>query len=104
MQMTTRKVLNRRIDADIIAQYDTATSNLGAATQMALSVPAKAVTTLGENEVPVEEEENMFAVGTPAVRGYLMQIPEFTKSDYVDMKFLTGPARRMIRWAGLTNS
>ena len=100
MQETTRKVLNRRIDADVIAQLDTATNNLGAASTMALSVAAKAMTTLGEAEVPVQEEDKMFAVCSPAVRGYLMQIPEFTKADYVEMKFLAGPARRLLRWAG----
>jgi len=100
MQETTRKVLNRRIDADIIAQFDTATSNLGAAATFSLGVVAKAATTLGEAEVPVEEEDNMFAVATPAVRGYFMQIPEGIKIDYVDLKYLAGPARRTMRWGG----
>jgi len=100
MQSTTRKVLNRRIDADIIAKFDTASNNLGTATTFSLAVPAKAITTLGENEVPVEEEANMFAVCSPAVRGYIMQLPESTKIDYVDMKYLAGPARRTMRWAG----
>lgn len=100
MQETSRKVLNRRIDADIIAQLDTATTNLGAATTMTLSVLAKAATTLGENEVPVEEEDNMWAVVTPAVRGYLMQIPEWISSDYVEVKPLAGPALRVKRCWG----
>ena len=100
MQQTTRKVLNRRLDADVIAQLDTATNNLGGASTFALSVAAKAITTLGENEVPVEEVDKMFAVATPAVRGYIMQLPEATKIDYVDMKMLVGPARRVMRWAG----
>lgn len=100
MQDTTKKVLNRRIDADIITQLDTATVNLGGTTTMSLSIAAKAVTTLGEAEVPTEEEDKMFALATPAVRGYLMQIPEFTKADYVEMKYLNGPSRRMVRWAG----
>ena len=100
MQETTRKVLNRRIDADVIAQLDTATNNLGSASTMSLSVVAKAMTTLGEAEVPVEEEDKMWAVATPAVRGYLMQIPEFSSADYVEMKPLTGPARRVLRWGG----
>ena len=100
MQKTTRKVLNRRVDADIIAQLDTATTNLGAAASFALSAAAKAIVTLGENEVPTEELDSMFAVCTPAVRGYIMQLPESTKIDYVDMKYLTGPARRTMRWAG----
>lgn len=100
MQETTKKVLNRRIDADVIAQLNTATNTLGGATTFSLSVVAKAVTTLGENEVPVEEVDKMWAVCTPAVRGFIMQLPEATKIDYVDMKMLTGPARRVMRWAG----
>src|SRR3990167_1123664 len=74
MQKTTRMVLNRRIDADVIAQLDTATNNLGATSSMSLAVVAKAMTTLGENEVPTEEEEKLHAVATPAVRGGL--VPE----------------------------
>lgn len=100
MQETTRKVLNRRIDADVIAQLDTATNNLGATSTFSLAVAAKALTTLGENEVPVEEEDKMWAVCTPAVRGYIMQMPEATKIDYVEMKYLNGPARRVMRWCG----
>lgn len=100
MQETCRKVLNRRIDADIVAQLDTATSNLGAATTFSLAIAAKALTTLGENEVATEEVDKMWAVATPAVRGYIMQLPEATKIDYVEMKMLAGPARRVMRWAG----
>jgi hypothetical protein len=101
MQDTTRMVLNRRLDQDIIDILDTATNNLGSTGDtMSLNVVASALTTLGENEVPVEEEDNMFAVCTPAVRGYLMQIPEFDSVDYVDMKFLNGPSKRVMRWAG----
>src|SRR3990167_6773731 len=100
MQETCRKVLNRRIDADIIAQIDTATPSLGASSTFSLSAAAKALTTLGENEVPVEEEDKMWAVMTPAVRGYIMQLPEATKIDYVEVKMLAGPARRVMRWAG----
>lgn len=100
MQTTTRKVLNRRLDADIIAQLDTATNNLGGAVPMTLGVVARAKVTLGENEVPTDEIDKMWAVATPAVEGYLMQIPEFNNSQYVDMKYLAGPTRRTLRWAG----
>lgn len=102
MQSTTRKVLNRRIDADIIGAFDTATNqvNGGAPATMSLSIVAEALTTLGENEVPVEDEDKMWAVMTPAVRGYLMQTTEFTSKDYVTMEFLGGPSRRVLRWAG----
>ena len=100
MQETTRMVLNRRIDQDIVDQLDTATNNLGAATTFSLNIVAKALTTLGENEVPTDEEDMMWAVATPAVHGYLMQIPEFNSSDFVEMKPLAGPVRRVRRWAG----
>lgn len=100
MQDTCRKVLNRRLDADVVAQLDTATNNLGSAATFSLAVVAKAITTLGEAEVPVEEVDKMWAVCTPAVRGYIMQLPEATKIDYVEMKMLAGPARRVMRWAG----
>ena len=100
MQETTKKVLNRRLDADVIAQLDTATNTLGSAATFSLAIAAKACTTLGENEVPVEEEDKMWAVATPAVRGYIMQLPEATKIDYVDMKLLSGATRRVMRWAG----
>jgi len=100
MQETCRKVLNRRIDADIVSVLDTATNNLGAAAVMTLAIAAKAMTTLGENEVATEDADKMWAVATPAVRGYLMQIAEFSSVDYVEMKFLNGPARRVMRWAG----
>lgn len=100
MQMDTRKVLNRRIDADIIAQLDTATTNLGAASTMSLAAVAKAKVTLGENEVPTDDIDNMWAIATPAVEGYLMQTTEFTSRDYVDIQPLIGKPRRTLRWAG----
>jgi len=99
-QEKTRKVLNRRIDADIIAQLDTATTNLGATAQASLLMVMKALTTLGENEVPTEEEDKLFALVSDGFFGYLMQIPEFASSDYVEVKPMTGPALRLRRWAG----
>ena len=101
MQKTCRYVLNRRIDADIIAQLDTATTNLGAAAQASLALVVKAKVTLGENEVPTQEEDKMFGVVTPAFMGYLEQIPEFSSSDYVETKPMVGPGRRMRRWKGI---
>lgn len=100
MQDTTKMVLNRRVDADIISQLNTATNTLGGATTFSMNIVSKALTTLGEAEVPVDEEDNMWAVATPAVRGYMMQMPEFASKDYVMMAYLDGPARRTLRWAG----
>ena len=46
MQKTSLKVLNRRVDADVIAQLDTATTNLGAASQATLAMVMKATVTI----------------------------------------------------------
>jgi hypothetical protein len=100
MQSTTKKVLNRRIDKDIIDQMDTATTNVGGAATASLSLVQKAKTTLGENEVEIEDEDKMWAVVTDAFLGYLEQIPEFASKDYVMTQPLVGPSKRVLRWAG----
>ena len=101
MQMTTLKVINRKIDADIIAQLDTATNDTGAAQQADLDLVMHARTILGVNEVPIDEEDNMFGVITPAFEAFLMQIPEYASSDFVEVKPFSGPARPYRRWAGV---
>lgn len=100
MQKTSKKVMNRRVDADIIAQLDTATTSISAAVA-SLSYVQQAKTTLGENEVAVEEEDNMFAVVSDGWMGYLEQIAQFSSADYVDIKYLDGPVMRVKRWAGV---
>lgn len=100
MQETGRKVINRKIDADIIAQLDTATVTAGAAAKASLSLVTKAAAILGLAEVDVEEEDNMFWLITPAFRSYMMQIPEFNSGDYVDIKRLGRPVMKYWRWAG----
>ena len=101
MQQGTIKVMNRKIDKDIISQLDTATLTTGAAETASLEMVVKAQTVLGNNEVDVEDEENMFALATPAFRGYLMQVKEFASAEYVEVKPLVGPVRKYRRWAGL---
>ena len=101
MQETTMAVINRKIDDDIIAQLDTATLTTGVAAKATNSMVSKAKVILGNNFVPIEEEDNMFALVSPSFMGYLEEIPEFTSADYVDIKPLTGPARRFRRWRGV---
>lgn len=100
MQTGTRKVMNRKIDQDIIAQLATATLTVGAATTASLQQVMHAMTVLDTNDVETEDEDNMFFVATAAYRAYLMQIPEFADADYVEIKPFSGPAVRMRRWAG----
>lgn len=101
MQMSSMGTINRKIDAQIISELDTATQDTGTSAVMSLSLVAKALAILGNAEVPIQEEENMFGVVTPAAYAYLMQIPAFTSSDYVEVRPFAGPARQMKRWFGV---
>lgn len=100
MQEGTRKVMNRKIDSDIVSQLTTATLTAGAASTASLNLVMHAATILDNNDVETEDENNMFFVATAAFRAYLMQIPEFASADYVEVKPLVGKALRMRRWAG----
>lgn len=101
MQETTMSVINRKIDDIVIAALDTATNDTGTATQASLDMVVYARTILGNNFVDLMDEDNIFGVISPAFEGYLLQIPEFASALYVDVKPLTGPARRFRRWAGV---
>lgn len=100
MQETTRKVMNRKIDLDILTELQNATNTLGSATTASLALVQKALTVLTNNEVDVDEEDNMFFVISGAFRAYLMQIPEFSKGSYVEVKPLVGPTKTYYRWGG----
>lgn len=101
MQRTSRAVMNRKTDLDIMASLQTATNYIGvSATTMTLAAAIRALTVLGINQVPVQEEDNMYAVISPAAYGYLLQVKEFNSANFVDVKPLNGPARRFRRWAG----
>jgi hypothetical protein len=101
MQMTTMKVINRRIDDTIIAVLDTATNNSGVAAQASIDMIVWARTILGNNFVDITDEDNMFGLISPAFEGYLMQVPEYSSADYVSVQPFTGPAKTFRRWMGV---
>jgi hypothetical protein len=100
MQMSTVKVMNRKVDQDILGALSGASTTLGSAQTMTLAVASRALAHLDLQDVDTTEEDNMFFVGSPSMRAYLMQVPEFAKSEYVEVKPFQGPARRFRRWAG----
>ena len=103
MQMSTVKVMNRKIDADIISGLSATSTvlNGGATATASLAWATQALTKLANNEVDVDEADNMFFLVTPAVRAYLMQTKEYNSGDWVDVKPLSGgPIRKVWRWAG----
>lgn len=100
MQDTTLKVMNRKIDQDIITELANATNNTGAAATGSLTLVTKALGILGKNLVPVDEIENIWGLITPAMHAYLMRDSAFTSGDWVDIKPLAGgPLRKVFRWA-----
>lgn len=101
MQDTSLKVMNRKIDDDIIAELANATVDTSTATTGSLALVTKAMGILGLADVDTEEEENMFGLITPAMEAYLLRDATFTSADYVDVKPLVGPAKKMRRWAGV---
>lgn len=102
MQDGSVKVINRKIDADIIAQLDTATIDTGSSATASVAMVMKALAYLGDTgEVPIEEEDNMFGLITNGFWAYMMQTTEFSNGEYVNVKPFAGPIRRMWRWAGV---
>ncbi|MBZ9807693.1 phage capsid protein [Mesorhizobium sp. ESP-6-2] len=100
MQMNSMAVINRDIDLTLLAELANATQDFGTGTA-SLATVAGAQAILGNADVPVEDENNMFCIITPAFRGYLMQTTEFASGDYVEVKPFGGPARKMFRWMGI---
>lgn len=86
MQRTTMGVINRKIDSDIITELNTGTVNTGAAVTGSLALALKSKTILQNADVPWDM--NIFALITPAMEAYLMQVDAYASADYVDIKAL----------------
>lgn len=84
MQQTTMGVMNRKIDQDIITELNTGTVDTGTAQTASMQLATRATVILGNNEVPFDG--NVWCAMTPAMRGYLLQLPEFSSADYVSVK------------------
>jgi hypothetical protein len=100
MQDGSIKVMNKQIDDLIIAELSTGTADTGTATGAGVRLFAKARGILGQADVDIDEEENMFCAISPAAETLLLSVKEYTNADYVDIKPLVGPAVRMRRWMG----
>lgn len=101
MQETAMGVINRKIDADIIAALDTATIDTGTTQTASVALVAKALGYLGNSEVPIQEVDNMFGVVTPGFWAYMMQNTEFASGDYVEQKLFSGAVKKFWRWFGV---
>ena len=101
MQENSIQVLNRKIDAQIITELDTATVDTGTSATASLAMVAKSLAILGQADVPLDNPENLFGLITPAFHAYLLQTKEFASAEYVDVKAMNGGMRKMLRWLGV---
>ena len=100
MQQTSMKVINRKIDADIYAELDNATTSwTGGAGEVTHAKLLDAVVTLGNN---FAMESMPWAVISPAFHARLMTTDKFTSVDYVDVKPFEGVNRATaFSWHGV---
>lgn len=101
LQEGTRKVLNRKIDDLVIAELSAATNDTGTAATLSLGLIAKSIAILGNEDVDVEDEDNMFLAVSSAGMAYLAQIPEYMSADYVEVKGFGNSVFKAKRWAGV---
>jgi hypothetical protein len=100
MQKTSMKVMNRKIDKDIHVELETGTETWGAAAVVTLPLITKAIVKLGNNFAL--EDEEPYALITPAFRGQLMGLKEFASADYINTKPFEGSSKSIaFNWYGV---
>ena len=107
MQQTSMGVINRKIDTDIHAALSaaTVTKTMTQTTKLAfLSDLLELIVTLSEAnaiDAGVPEEQEPFALITPAFRANMMQLDQFTSMDYINLKpFENMSKSRAFNWNG----
>lgn len=89
MQSTTRAVLNRKIDSDIIDTLNTGTVTIGSSSTLpSVSLFQNGRVKLSNAAVPWDS--NITLLCQPAFLAYLEQAPEFARADYVDLRPYAG--------------
>jgi Phage capsid protein len=101
MRKNSMAVINRDIELTCLAELANATIDTGTTAVASLAMVENAKAYLGNQSVPVEEEDNMFACVTPSFMSNLRRMTEFASHDYVDVKVFNGPTRKMLRWNGV---
>ena len=100
MQDTCMSVINRKIDKDIHTELATATETWGAASVATLIRVTTAKTKLAN--AFADQDDEVFALITPAFHGYLMGLNEFTSADYINSKPFEGVSKdKAFSWYGV---
>ena len=100
MQQTCMSVINRKIDSDIHTALANGTVTWGSAAAATLTLVTTAKTKLGN--AFATQDDDVFALITPAFHGYLMGLNQFTSSDYINQKPFEGVAKSIaFNWYGV---
>jgi hypothetical protein len=100
MQETSMSVINRKIDSDIHTALAAATVTWGAAATATVALVSTAKTKLAN--AFATEDDDVFALITPAFYAYLMNLAQFTSADYINQKPFEGVAKsKAFNWYGV---
>lgn len=100
MQETSMSVVNRKIDSDIHTALATATVTWGSAAAATLLLVTTAKTKLGN--AFATQDDDVFALITPAFHGYLMGLNQFTSADFINQKPFENVAKSIaFNWYGV---
>ncbi len=101
LKRMVQNIMRRDVDLSILAALAAATQDWGTGT-FDLKTVQGAVAILGNNQVDIDEEENMFGVVSPSAWAYMLGISEFANAQYVKIQpFATGAWQMYRRWAGI---
>lgn len=102
LQTNSYAIIRRDQDQTILDELANATQDWAPGGSLTVEMIAGAKAILGNQNVAIDEEDQMFAIISPAAQAYLEQTTEFVSADYRDVKPLEGGlATKYRRWMGL---
>ena len=102
MQTNSYAIIRRAQDQAILDELANATQDWAPGGSLTIEMISASKAILGNQNVPIEEEDNMFAIISPAAQAYLEQTTEFASADYRDVKPMEGGlATKYRRFMGL---
>lgn len=102
MQLNSYAIIRRAQDQAILTELANATQDWNPGGPLTIESISAAKAILGNLNVPIDEDDNMFAIISPAAQAYLEQTTEFTSADYRDVKPMEGGlATKFRRFMGM---
>lgn len=101
LRRMVQNIMRRDVDLTILAALAAATQDWGTGT-FDLKTVQGAIAILGNNQVEIDDEDNIFGVVSPSAWAYMLGISEFSNAQYVKIQpFASGAWQTYRRWAGV---